>query len=314
MRIAIAGSGRLATNIMWRILGSEHEIVGLIQNGRQTTGRKRKVSELTARFLAPIDSPTRIATRNRIPIVWLERCTEEGVAGIRAWEPDLILTCAFGIIFKKPLLDLPTIGCVNVHSSLLPKHRGPSPFSYAILAREKESGVTFHAMDEGIDTGDILDQASFPLCDTDHVISVYRKASDLAGARVLEVLEKIEAEGLQGVPQESIEDAYDRKLTHEDFCIDWTKSAPDIDALVRAAIHPLSATLMHGERTVRVARAHHDPRHTDRAPGTVIAASPLAKIATGEGTLTVRIAYCSSPFPFIWPTPWHRLRVGDILT
>lgn len=314
MRIAIAGSGRLATNIMHRILESEHEIVGLIQNGRQTQGYKRRVAGLSSRMLMPIDSPTGIAARNHIPVFWLQQCTDEGIAAIRQWQPDLILTCAFGIIFKKPLLDLPTIGCVNVHSSLLPKHRGPSPFSYVIIAREKESGVTFHTMDEDIDTGNILDQASFSLSDTDTVLSVFRKAADLAGERVLDVLDKIETEGIQGVPQESLDNPYDRKLTPEDFAIDWSQSAADIDALVRAAIHPLSATLMHRNRSVRVARAHYDPNPTDSPPGTVLAPLPIAKIATGEGTLTIRVAYCSSPFPFIWPMPWHRLRAGEILS
>lgn len=313
MRIAIAGSGRLATNIMRNILESEHQIVGLIQNGRQTQSRKRRFTEFTSHFLAAIDSPTGIAARNRIPIFWLERCTEEGIAQIREWQPDLILTCAFGIIFKKPLLDLPTIGCVNVHSSLLPKHRGPSPFSYVIMTREKESGVTFHTMDEDIDTGNILDQASFTLSDTDTVLSVFRRAADLAGHRVLEVLDRIESEGIEGVPQESIENPYDRKLTPEDFAIDWTKSAADIDALVRAAIHPLSATLIHRGKSVRVARTLYDPDPTGTPPGTVLVAHPVARIATGKGTLTVRVAYCSSPFPFIWPLPWHRLHVGDVL-
>ncbi len=173
MRIVIAGTGKLGVCIAEPLINSKHQIVGILQNGRQTKGIKRIFNRLFLGILGGRDSILHFAFKHRIPVFWIDKLNEEELKPIRELSPDLIITCGFGIIFKKRILTLPKIGCINVHSSLLPRHRGPNPFYAVIRQGETQSGVTFHIMDEGIDTGPIIAQQSFPILDTDTAYTVY---------------------------------------------------------------------------------------------------------------------------------------------
>jgi len=254
----------------------------------------------------------RIAARHRIPIVWLDRMDDPGLAEIRAFKPDLLITCGFSIILKKKLLALPAIGCINIHSSLLPKHRGPCPFNYAILAGDSETGVTFHVTEEAIDSGNILDQVRIPLVSTDTGLTVYRKACEAARAHVLAVVDAIEQDGLRGVPQDRSQATYDKKLTAEDATIRWDRSAVELERLVRGCYPTMPVRFQHRGTTVYVLRASSDPRHVDAPPGTVLSDSPL-RVATSEGAFTIRAAGTRFPVPWMWPAPWNRPNVGDRL-
>ena len=120
MRVIIAGSGLLGVSVMEPLLESRHEIVALIQNGRVTPPAKRRAAKIREYLSPPSVSTPNLARRARIPILWLDRMDESELDTLRALDPDLIVACGFGIIFSGALLDLPNIGCINVHSSLLP--------------------------------------------------------------------------------------------------------------------------------------------------------------------------------------------------
>lgn len=313
MRIAIAGTGQLGASIMGPLVESgEHDVVALIQNGRAYQGYKRRLLRIREAYLPRNRSPIALARHHRIPMHWLDDMSEEALAPIRSLEPDLLITCGFGLILKKPLLDLPTIGCVNVHSSLLPKHRGPSPFLYVILSGEPESGVTFHITEEGIDTGDILDQAAFPVDSTDNALAIYYKACSLAGERVLGVVEKIEQSGLQGTPQPTEGASYDKKFKKSDLYIDWTLPATGIDRFIRALEPFMHARFRHDGHDVVLFRAEHRSHVVDADPGKIVDTHPI-KVATGEGTLTITAAFTRHPVPFMWPLPWNPPQRGDTL-
>lgn len=314
MRIAIAGTGQLGASIMGRLIDSgDHEVVALIQNGRAHRGYKRRLQRFREGYLSLSRSPVAIARQHRVPMIWLDDMSEEGLDSIRLLDPDLLITCGFGLILEKPLLDLPNIGCVNVHSSLLPKHRGPSPFLYVILSGESESGVTFHITEEGIDTGDILDQASFPVDPTDNALAIYFKACALAEERVLEVVERIETNGLQGTPQPTEGASYDKKFKTKDLYIDWTLPADRVHRFIRALDPFMHARFRCDGRDVVLLRARHDPLAVEAPPGQIVDTHPI-KVATGEGTLTVTAAFTRQPFPFMWPPPWNHPQRGDTLT
>jgi methionyl-tRNA formyltransferase len=313
LRILIAGTGRLAVSLMEPLLASRHQVIGLLQNARPTSKFRRAILPWEARLTHSADSPARLATGNRIPILWLDTMDESELAPIRAAQPDLLITCGFSIILKRPLLDLPRIGCANVHSSLLPRHRGPNPFCQVILEAEKESGVTFHVTEEAIDSGDILDQTPFFLARDETALTVYYKACSLLAERALPVIDAIAEKGMLGIPQDRALAQYEGNIREEDARIDWSQDAKEIERSVRAHTLGLYARFLSGGTLVRVAVSAYDDAAADEVPGTVLQIQPSVRVATGKGTLTILSAYTASPIAWPWPSLWARVKVGDIL-
>jgi methionyl-tRNA formyltransferase len=313
MRIALAGSGRLAAYLFFALRESRHEIAAIIQNGRQTRGWRRRLVPVSARFAGSSLSMTGQAVRHRIPIIWLDRMDERELGPLRATAPDLMLVGGFSIIFKKAVLELPRIGCVNCHSSLLPRHRGPNPFQSVILHNEAESGVTFHVMEEGIDNGAILDQEPFPLADRDTMFRVYHKACDLARDMVVPLMDRIEAEGLHGTQQLEDEATYEKKATMEDAWLDWNLTAEELDRKIRAIAPQPMPRFMYKGSEVRVLRARFDATPVEAVPGTVLAVHPSVEIATGRGRLILEGAFLTRPAPWRFPAPWRRPVPGEII-
>ncbi len=313
MRVAVAGSGGLALKLISSLLPSRHEVVVFVQNGRKVRGAKRVVAPFVP---AGLGTPFRLASRARglrLPTIWLDRMDEEELVLLAAQSPDVLLVGGFGIILKRPILDVPRIGCVNVHSSLLPRHRGPNPFCAVILAGEEESGVTFHEIEEGIDTGNMLAQVSFPIGPRDTMFTVFRNACHAAGEHVVSVLDHIEEQGLQGTPQDESQATYEQKVTREDARIDWRRPAEEIERMTRAMTAPPFPWFPHGGGTVQVTKASCDGHEAGVTPGTVLSVGPPARVATGDGTVTLRHAFTSKPMPWIWPAPWNRPGEGESL-
>ena len=265
----------------------------------------------TAGLAGPQRSVRALARAHKLPFIYIDKMDERELAPLRALEPDLLLVGGFGIILKKPIITLPKIGCVNTHSSLLPRHRGPNPFTAVLLANEAESGVTFHVVDEHIDTGDILAQFRFPIEPADTAGMIHNRAAELAGEHVVAVMDRIEAEGLHGTPQDPALATYEKKLKEEDLYIDWNQPAVDVERFVRANFPFVLARFRHAGRKVYVSKASADPAPVDAAPGTVVAVRPAVRIATGQGTFTPYQAFSMKPFPWRWPRPMTRIQPGD---
>ncbi len=313
MRILVAGGGRLVVSVLEPLLDAGHTIVGLLQNGRRTPQDGRTWFHAKRFLMPPALDPAALAYRRRIPVYWLDRMDESELAPLRALAPDLILTAGFSIIFNEALLALPALGCVNVHSSLLPKHRGPSPFAHVILAGEKESGITFHTMTTDIDAGTILAQDSFSLNALDTSVTVYYRCCDLAADMTADVIEDIETKGLVGRAQSAAASSYDPRITEDFVQIDWRDSAEYIERVVRASLAYYPAWFMHHGRRVRVYRATFDPRPIDAAPGTVLETRPYPVVATGAGRLVIHHARATRPIPWNWPAPWAPLHRAEVL-
>lgn len=312
MRIAIVGEGNLAMGLMGPLLASRHEVVALVQNGRAAQGVHRALKRTAGYVAGPLAGITGLAMRRGIPVVWIDRMTEAELAPLRAQSPDVLLVGGFSVILKKPILELPTLGCINVHSSLLPKHRGPNPFSAVILTGDEESGVTFHHVDEGIDTGPILEQFRFPVYPQDMALDVYHRACGLGAMHVVEVMDRVEREGMYGRPQQG-DGTYDPKLRVEDSHIDWNQSARDIDRRVRALQPFYVGRFTWRGHTVTLTRVRYEDTSSDAPPGTILSNRLPVRIATGNGVVTILAAYASTPVPWIWPAPWNRLRLGERL-
>jgi len=313
MRIVVAGSGRLGASVMTPLMESRHDVVGLLQNGRAVRGLNRYATSLGARFFGAPETPLVMAARARVPVIWLDDMSEVELRAIASLEPDLIVTCGFSIILDRRLLDLPRIGCMNVHSSLLPKHRGPTPFTHVILAGDLESGVSFHVTEEAIDAGDILDQFAFTVSKEDTALSVYQKSCGVVVNRIVEVVDRIETDGLVGEAQNPSDAAYEKALKKADMLIDWNAPAEEIERLVRAFMPPHYPHFVYRNRVVRVARAEFDPKPVDAAPGMVLQTAPSPQIATGSGVVTLTRAFTEGLATMRWPMPWNILKVGERL-
>jgi len=310
VRIAVAGSGRLAAGALARLLNSTHEIAAVVESGRRS-GIERKADALLSAALSPGATPGGMALRRGIPIVYLDRMDAEELAPLARTEPDLLLVAGFGVILKRPVLDLLRIGCVNCHSSLLPRHRGPNPFQAVILAGERQSGVTFHIMTEGIDDGDIVAQYAFDLDEDDTAGAVYAKSAEVLHARVVEVMDQIEREGLHGTPQRPEDATYDRRLEGDDLLFRWSRPARALERLVRACRPFDTPGFTHRGRIVFVLRATCADEAVDAPPGTVVESVPRVVIAAGQGALRIEQAFTRSPLPWIWPPFLGRPRPGD---
>ncbi len=167
---------------------------------------------------------------------------------IKKYQPDLIVTCAYGQIVPKEVLDIPRLGCINVHASLLPKYRGGAPIEHAIMNGDTETGITIMYMDIGMDTGDMIDKRSIPIEEDDTLDTLSTKLSTLGAELLREVLPSIIDGTNNRVPQDNDEATYAYTIKREDEHIDFNRSAIDVYNHVRALnSHPLANFTLNGE-------------------------------------------------------------------
>src|SRR6185503_10476623 len=143
----------------------------------------------------------------------------------RRLQPELIVVAAYGQILPQAILDLPRHGCLNVHTSLLPKYRGAAPIQWAILDGLSETGVTIMRMDAGLDTGDILTQATTPIASEDNAQTLHDRLAQLGGELLVKTIPDYVAGRLAPRPQPAEGATYARKITKEDGRLDWTQPA-----------------------------------------------------------------------------------------
>ena len=315
MRIALVGSGTLSVKMLLPLLQSKHKVVAVILDGRHTKGVRRWIEPVLARWFRGESSLGGQARKHKIPIFYIDKMNDEEVAPLKKFDLDLILVGGFSIILKKPLLDIPRLGCVNTHSSLLPRHRGPNPFSAAILAGDTATGVTFHWMDEDIDTGDIIAQHVMPLNGESTMLGVYRDACVLAGQKVEGLVNSLEVGDALRTPQAMAVAvaSYEKRAQIADSWIDWSAPAEAIEVLVRGMSPQPFVRFRWRKQTILLHKVTFDPAPVDAPPGTVLASRPLLKIATGRGTVILHVAFRQKPIPWLWPGFGKRPDVGEEL-
>jgi len=317
MRVAVAGTGTLGFNVMLGTANAGHELVAIIQDGRKLQGGKRWFTLFITGIFGAAATVTGYAKRHGIPVCFIDKMDDDELKPLRELDIDLLLVAGFAIILKRPLIELPSIGTVNCHPSLLPLHRGPNPFAAVIRAQRSETGVTFHAMDESIDTGDILMQQAMDLDGSESAGQVYKTTSEMAGGMVEELLGQIENDGLTGTPQDNTNASYEGKFEGDALFVDWNRSAEEIHRHCLAAL-PFAFPRFHdGDRIVYITKTTCDAEPVDEPPGTLLAVRERvetksqsgktvvmrsqARIATGSGTITLWGALSTRPLPGLWP-------------
>ncbi len=211
-------------------------------------------------------------------------------AALQAAAPDVIVVAAYGLILPPWVLDLPRLGCLNIHASLLPRWRGAAPIHRAIEAGDAETGVTLMQMDAGLDTGDMLLVERLPIAENDTTGSLHDKLALLGGRLIVEALEIAACGGLTRTPQPVEGVTYAHKIEKAEAQLDWTQPAEAIARRIRAFNpNPGAATLWQGEALklwqARVDQAMHG---SGQAPGTVLAAEADGiRVQCGQGVLCV---------------------------
>ena len=203
--------------------------------------------------------------------------------------PDVIVVVAFGQILPKSILEIPRYGCVNIHASLLPKYRGAAPIQWAVCDGEKETACTTMFMNEGLDTGDMLEKEVVPLDPKETGGSLHDKLSAVGGRLILSTLKGLEDGTLKGTPQTDEGSCYAKMLKKSLGDIDWTMDGAAIERLIRGLNPwPSAYTSLHG-KTLKIWDADVTDREYGVEPGTVAEVSKdQLIIQTGKGSLSVR--------------------------
>jgi len=228
----------------------------------------------------------RFATANGLPVFQPVKVRSgELLEQLRVWAPDLIVVVAYGRILPRPVLELPPLGSLNVHASLLPKYRGAAPIQWAILNGDTTSGITIMQMTEELDAGDILLQKSTPIGPTETYGELQERLSLLGAEALGETLCRIEKGEIRPTPQDAALASLSPMIRKQDGRIRWTDTATLLANRVRAFNPwPSAFTSLHG-KLLKIHRAHAEAAEASTIPGTITGVGTVIRVATGEGDL-----------------------------
>lgn len=229
MKVVFMGTPDFSVPVLQTLIKDGYEVVAVVTQPDRPKGRKRVMTP----------PPVKVeAQKHGIPVLQPEKIRlEEAYSEVLAYNPDLIVTAAFGQILPTPILEAPKYGCINVHASLLPELRGGAPIHYSILQGKPKTGVTIMYMVEKLDAGDILTKVEVPIEEKDHVGTLHDKLSE-AGAKLLsETIPALVSGNLTPIKQNEDEATFAFNIKREQEKIDWTRSGEEIYNHIRG-LHP----------------------------------------------------------------------------
>ena len=225
MRIVFMGTPDFAVPSLKALVEAGHNVCGVFTQPDKPKNRGMKLQPTPVKEYA--------LTRN-IPVFQPVKMRDgEALSVLKELSPELIVVAAYGKILPVDILELPPRGCINVHSSLLPKYRGSAPINWVILNGEDETGVTIQFMAEGVDTGDIIATATTPISLEENAQALYYRLADMGAVLVTEVVANMEAGEIHAVPQEHEKASHAPMLSKELSEIDWNRTARQIHDQVR---------------------------------------------------------------------------------
>lgn len=278
MRIVFAGTPEFAAQHLQALLDAGRQVVAVYTQPDRPAGRGQKlmpspVKQLALQHAIPVYQPQTL----RAPDAQTE------LAGLQA---DLMVVVAYGLILPQAVLDMPRLGCINSHASLLPRWRGAAPIQRAIEAGDAESGVTVMQMEAGLDTGPMLLKVSTQITGDDTGGTLHDRLAELGSRAVVEAVSALETGTLQGEVQDDNLATYAHKLNKDEARLDWRRPAVELERLVRA-FHPWP--ICHSSLDGAPVKIHAACSSTGQGtPGQIIEASKEGlEVACGEGSLTV---------------------------
>ena len=282
LKLVFAGTPEFAARHLASLLGGPHTVLAVYTQPDRPAGRGKKLIPSPVKSLAQASS---IPVRQPVSLK-----TPEAQQSLRDLEPDLLVVVAYGLILPPAILQIPRLGCINVHASLLPRWRGAAPIERALLAGDSETGITIMQMDAGLDTGDMLLRRAVPIEATDTRVSLEQKLTE-AGAEALPyALDNIAALQEKAEPQQDRLSTYAAKLDKSEALIDWRDPASQLDRQIRAGIGRQPAYCFLGGTRLRLLEARPEPGGQTAAPGEITSLSQEGmRVSCGEGSLLVSI-------------------------
>ena len=279
MRIVFMGTPEFAVPSLKALLDAGYGVVGVFTQPDRPVGRGHKLAACPVK---------KLAVERGVPVYQFERLrNEEGLACLRSLAPDIVVTAAFGQILSQALLDVPKMGTVNVHASLLPAYRGAAPINWCILNGETRTGVTTMLTDAGVDTGAMLLRRETDIGETETAAELSVRLSQLGAELLIETLKGYIAGEIAPTPQDERLASRQPMLKKEMGLIDWTRSAKEIACQARGLDPWPSAYTDYLGGTLKIYRAC--PVEGEGDPGTVLRSSAKEGlfVACGEGALEV---------------------------
>ena len=280
LKIVFAGTPQFAAQHLQFLMAQQHAVVAVFTQPDRRAGRGNKTTASAVKVLAnklkiPVFQPASFKSTN----------AQEQLRQLNA---DILVVVAYGLILPRAVLDIPRLGCINVHASLLPRWRGAAPIQRAIEAGDTQTGVTIMQMDEGLDTGRILGAAECPIEATDSSADLLIKLCQVGGPALLHSLDLLERNSAQATAQDDSMSCYAGKIDKREALLDWTHSATTLERQVRAFNPaPVAYSTLMGER-IKIWRARAIEDATVCLPGTIIDSQDgFLHVACGQGTLLI---------------------------
>jgi methionyl-tRNA formyltransferase len=289
LRVIFAGTPEFAAVALAQILAAGHTVPLVLTQPDRPAGRGMKLQASAVKQLAlqhhiPVAQPLSLRLDGKYP----DDAAAAQVAIAEA-TADVMVVAAYGLILPQWALDVPRLGCLNIHASLLPRWRGAAPIHRAIEAGDAQTGVVIMQMDAGLDTGDMLFSDVRNIADDDTTASLHDRLAELGGALVVRALADAQAGALQPVKQPEAGITYAHKIEKAEAAIDWREPATVIDRRVRAFNPFPVASAQLGTEVIKLWRVSVDNTANNvnsQAPGTVLSADAQGvRVACGEGVL-----------------------------
>jgi methionyl-tRNA formyltransferase len=273
VKIIFAGTPDIAAHCLNALLQSSHEVIAVYTQPDRQAGRGKKLSPSPVKLMAQA---------HQIPVYQPEKLTALDLSA------DIMVVVAYGLILPESVLTAPKHGCINVHTSLLPKYRGAAPMQQAILNGEKETGVSVMQLDKGCDTGPVLLQKACAISPKDTSETLLNTLTLLGAQALLETLDAIEKGTAIATPQDKSQATYASKIEKQDGCLRWDKSAMQLDQAIRAyQPWPIAYSFIHGDR-INFLEATVMGAPSSEPPGTILSVTKAGIIvATGKGQLQI---------------------------
>ncbi len=281
MRIIFAGTPDFSVPVLQALIDSTHSVVAVYTQPDRPAGRGRKlqqspVKQLAAHYDLPVFQPESLKP-------------SEQQQALKALNPDLMVVVAYGLLLPQAVLDIPALGCVNLHASLLPRWRGAAPIQRAILAGDTKTGVCLMQMEAGLDTGPVLAAESCDITAVDTGGELHDRLSSLSASVLMANLDVLATGSLTPMVQDDQYATYAKKLLKREAAIDWTQSARQIDRQVRAFNPWPVAQTRYADKVLRIWKSALVKQATTQQPGAVITAGKAGiQVACGEDCLLLK--------------------------
>jgi methionyl-tRNA formyltransferase len=260
LKIIFAGTPDFASHALAALLDTKHQIIAVYTQPDRPSGRGRKLKS------SPVKQ---LAEQHNIPVYQPASLKQqEDIEQLEHLQPDVMVVAAYGLLLPVRVLEIPRLGCLNIHASLLPRWRGAAPIQRAILAGDDETGITIMQMDKGLDTGDMLLKKSCPILAADTAETLHNRLAELGAAAIVAAVEQLET--LVAEQQDDNLATYAKKLSKEEAEIDWQQDSIHIERLIRAFNpQPIAHTSI-DDKTLRIRYAESIGSNSNADPGSVI--------------------------------------------